>query len=62
MFLGKKNRPFHGYGGLIELIRFKEYYGMPRGGGGSLAQYLRVLSDASISDRTDAPWASHNTP
>ena len=59
MFLGKKNRPFHWYGGHIELIRFKEYYGMPRG---ALAQYLRTLSDASISDRTDAPWASHNTP
>ena len=36
---------------------------MPRGGGGgALAQYLHALSDASISDRTDAPWASHNTP
>ena len=55
----KKNRPFHWYGGHIELIRFKEYYGMPRG---ALAQYLRALSDASISDRTNAPWASHNTP
>ena len=34
----------------------------PGGGGGALAKYLRALSDASISDRTDAPWASHNTP
>ena len=25
------NRPFHRYGGHIELITFKEYYGMPRG-------------------------------
>ena len=25
------NRPFHRYGGHIEFIRFKEYYGMPRG-------------------------------
>ena len=25
------NRPFHRYGGHIELIRFKEYYRMPRG-------------------------------
>ena len=25
------NRPFYRYGGHIELIRFKEYYGMPRG-------------------------------
>ena len=28
----EKNRPFHWYGGHIELIRFKEYYGMSRGG------------------------------
>ena len=27
----KGNRPFYRYGGHIELIRFKEYYGMPRG-------------------------------
>ena len=25
------NRPFDRYGGHIELIRFKEYYRMPRG-------------------------------
>ena len=25
------DRPFYLYGGHIELIRFKEYYGMPRG-------------------------------
>ena len=25
------NRPFYLYGGHIELLRFKEYYGMPRG-------------------------------
>ena len=25
------NRPFYRYGGHIESIRFKEYYGMPRG-------------------------------
>jgi len=25
------NRPFYRHGGHIELIRFKEYYGMPRG-------------------------------
>ena len=25
------NRPFYWYGGHIEFIRFKEYYGMPRG-------------------------------
>ena len=25
------NRPFYQYGGHIEFIRFKEYYGMPRG-------------------------------
>ena len=27
------NRPFYRHGGHIELIRFKEYYGMPRGHG-----------------------------
>ena len=27
----KANRPFYRYGGHIELIRFKEYYRMPRG-------------------------------
>jgi len=26
-----ENRPFYRYGGHIELIRFKEYYRMPRG-------------------------------
>ena len=25
------NRPFYRYGGHIELIRFKDYYRMPRG-------------------------------
>ena len=28
---GDYNRPFYRYGGHIELIRFKEYYRMPRG-------------------------------
>ena len=28
---GLANRPFYRYGGHIELIRFKEYYRMPRG-------------------------------
>ena len=27
----RNNRPFYRYGGHIELIRFKEYYKMPRG-------------------------------
>ena len=27
----KKNTPFYQYGGHSELIRFKEYYRMPRG-------------------------------
>ena len=30
-YVTKVNRPFHRYGGHIELIRFKEYYRMPRG-------------------------------
>ena len=34
------NIPFYRYGDHIELIRFKEYYGMPRG---ALVQYLRAL-------------------
>ena len=29
--IGVPNRPFYRYGGHIELIRFKEYYRMPRG-------------------------------
>ena len=33
------NRPFYPYGGHIEFIRFKEYYGMPRGH--SLSIYAR---------------------
>ena len=33
------NRPFYQYGGHIEFIRFKEYYGMPRGH--SLSIYVR---------------------
>ena len=33
------NRPFYQYGGHIEFIRFKEYYGMPRGH--SLSIYAR---------------------
>ena len=31
VFLCFLNRPFYRYGGHIELIRFKEYYRMPRG-------------------------------
>ena len=27
------SRPFYQYGGHIELVRFKEYYRMPGGGG-----------------------------
>ena len=40
------NRPFYRYGGHIELIGFKEYYGMPRGHEDDpvyLNQYLRAL-------------------
>ena len=33
------NRPIYQYGGHIEFIRFKEYYGMPRGH--SLSIYAR---------------------
>ena len=40
------NRPFYQYGGHIELIGFKEYYGMPRGHEHdpiNSHQYLRAL-------------------
>ena len=30
-YAGYRNRHFYQYGGHIEFIRFKEYYGMPRG-------------------------------
>ena len=41
LHLGKSlNRPFYEYGGHIEIIRFKEYYGIP---GGALARHLRAL-------------------
>ena len=30
-YVKMENRPFYRYGGHIELIRFKEYYRMPRG-------------------------------
>ena len=39
LMLLPNNRPFHRYGGHIEFIRFKEYYGMPRGH--SLSIYAR---------------------
>ena len=32
------NRPFYRYGGHNELIRFKEYYGMPRGRGADMSR------------------------
>ena len=44
--LGKKNRLFHWYGGHSELIRFKEYYGMPMGGGHLLSIYVHFLMPA----------------
>ena len=31
MLTMQTNRPFYRYGGHIEFIRFKEYYGMPSG-------------------------------
>ena len=31
MMIRINNRPFYRYGGIIELIRFKEYYRMPGG-------------------------------
>ena len=50
VFVGHKvtfcidNRPFYRYGGHIEFIRFKEYYGMPGGVGVmSTIQYTRSV-------------------
>ena len=40
MEIYQNNRPFYRYGGHIEFIRFKEYYGMPREH--SLRIYARV--------------------
>ena len=34
------NRPFYRYGGHIECIRFKEYYGMP---GGTRSVFMRAF-------------------
>ena len=41
------NRPFYRYGGHIEFIRFKEYYGMPRGH--SLSIYTGFLGKMRTS-------------
>ena len=47
MIMGKiVNKPFYRYSGHIEFIRFKEYYGMPRGHDHDPIyshQYLRAL-------------------
>ena len=37
----QSNRPFYLYGGYIEIIRFKEYYGMP--GGMCTIRYTRSV-------------------
>ena len=42
----RANRPFYRYGGHIEFIRFKEYYGMPRGH--SLSIYARFSGRKAI--------------
>ena len=46
----KINRPFYWYGGHVELIGFKEYYGMPRG--------AWARSDILASVFTCAFWGS----
>ena len=47
------NRPFYRYGGHIEFIRFKEYFGMPRGHGHdpiySLSIYARFSGQFFLS-------------
>ena len=52
LFPNKKrgDRRFYRYGGHIEFIRFKEYYGMPRGHEHDLIY--------SLSIRTHAFWAN----
>ena len=42
------NRPFYRYGGHIELIGFKEYYGMPRGGMSTI-RFTRISIYARFS-------------
>ena len=41
----RPNRPFYRYGGHIELIRFKEYYRMPRG-----HEHIPVLFSSAFRD------------
>ena len=45
--LFKMNRRFYRYGGHIEFITFKEYYGMPRGHG--LSMYAHFSDKKKIS-------------
>ena len=40
MMIRINNRPFYRYGGIVELIRFKEYYRMP---GGAWAHFVCVF-------------------
>ena len=39
------NRPFYRYGGHTELIRFKEYYRMPRG-----QEYILLVFSSTFQD------------
>ena len=41
------NRPFYQYGDHIELMRFKEYYGMPRGHEQDLIYSLTIYAPFS---------------
>ena len=41
------NRPFYRYGDHIELMRFKEYYGMPRGHEQDLINSLTIYAPFS---------------
>ena len=43
------NRPFYRYGSHIELIKFKEYYGMPRGEGGRGYEHDPIYSLSSYA-------------
>ena len=60
LFLGKKVIIITSkHGTTIFFSHYNLFVGKPKE---KLARTARVNTDASISDRAHAPWASHNTP
>ena len=51
----KVNRPFYRYDGHIELLRFKEYYGMPGKGGGGGGGMSTIRYTRSVFTRAFRP-------